>query len=161
MQQQSTGKTPRNAPSALWRERVIAVGVALTDAAITALDKHLAALVLGDIQSASTRLLLCAMDGRQALTALATHTPLFTAADGDNPLVLSAHFKNSKSCKTQAIGFDAGLDASDGGCLDQVISLLALQHAASRTGRRVVAFSQARGRQRVGLRALVYPCPST
>lgn len=93
MQQQSTGKTPRNAPSALWRERVIAVGVALTDAAITALDKHLAALVLGDIQSASTRLLLCAMDeGKMAfLTTCYTLRLSMSRCYNDNPSPNDGH----------------------------------------------------------------------
>ena len=73
------------------------VAVALTDLAVTPLDEHLALLVDGDVPRAVNRLLLRVVDGGEAVVAFTTHTPLFTAVDGYDLLVFSAHCKCSEN----------------------------------------------------------------
>src|SRR6218665_1541043 len=91
------GKPARLAStSALGRERVVTVAVALTDLAITPLDEHLALLVDGDVPRTVNRLLLGVVDGGEAVVTFTAHTPLITAVNGNDPLVFSAHFKYSK-----------------------------------------------------------------
>ena len=46
---------------------------------------------------AVNRLLLRVVDGGEAVVAFTTHTPLFTAVDGYDLLVFSAHCKCSKN----------------------------------------------------------------
>ncbi len=82
--------------SALGREWIVTVAVALTDLAVPPLDEHFALLVDGDAPCTVNRLLLRAMDGGEAVVAFSPHTPLITAVDGYDPLVLSAHFNLSK-----------------------------------------------------------------
>ena len=82
--------------SALGREWIVTVAVALTDLAVPPLDEHFALLVDGDAPRTVNRLLLRAMDGCEAVVAFSPHTPLITAVDGYDPLVLSAHFNLSK-----------------------------------------------------------------
>ena len=94
------GKPARPAStSALGRERVVTVAVALTDLAITPLDEHLALLVDGDVPRTVNRLLLRVMDGGETVIAFSPHTSLIAAVDGYDPLVFSAHFKHSKKLK--------------------------------------------------------------
>ncbi len=85
--------------SALGREWIVTVAVALTDLAVPPLDEHFALLVDGDVPRAVNRLLLCVVDGGEAVVAFSPHTPLITAVDGYDPLVLSAHFNLSKKMK--------------------------------------------------------------
>jgi hypothetical protein len=66
-------------------------------------DEHLALLVDGDVPRTVNRLLLHVMDGGEAVVAFSPNTPLVTAVDGYDPLVLSAHFIHSKNCKGQAL----------------------------------------------------------
>ena len=73
------------------------VAVALTDLAVTTLDEHLALLIDGDAPRMFNRLLLRVVDGGEAVVAFTTHTPLFTAVDGYDPLVFSAYCKCSKN----------------------------------------------------------------
>lgn len=82
--------------SALGREWIVTVAVALTDLTIAPLNEHLTLLVDGDAPRTLNRLLLRVMDGGETVIALAPHTPLIAAIDGYNPLILSAHFKLSK-----------------------------------------------------------------
>jgi hypothetical protein len=75
--------------SALGRERIVTVAVALADLAVPPLDEHLALLVDGDVPRTVDRLLLRVMDGSEAIVAFSPHTPL----------VFPAHCKYSEKSK--------------------------------------------------------------
>jgi hypothetical protein len=78
-------------------ERIMTVAVALTDLAVTPLDEQLALLLDGDVPRTVNRLFLRVVDGGKAVVAFTSHTPLITAVDGYDPLVLSAHVKCSRN----------------------------------------------------------------
>ena len=106
----------------LGRERIVTVAVALTDLAV---PPWMSISLCWLMAMSRARSIACCcvswmeVDGR----CLLPHTPLITAVDGYDPLVLSAHFKSPK-LKNQALEIGASLGASRFGVINHVMACL-------------------------------------
>ena len=124
------GKPARPAStSALGRERVVTVAVALTDLAVPPLDEHLALLVDGDVPRTVDRLLLRVMDRGEVVVAFSPHTPLITAVG--SPSENQGKLPRPQSVQLQFMRITPSLESAQ---VDRVFDCIEDNEEAIRTG---------------------------